>query len=436
MIAAIARFSESVVEAAALEWFAALGYTVLHGPDIAPGEPAAERQSFAGVVLRGRLEAAIVRLNPGVPASARDDAVRRLLRRESPSLIVDNRAFHRMLVDGVGVEYLRPDGGIAGDRVRLVDFENPDNNDFVVLNQLTVSEAGKNRRPDLVVYVNGLPLAVFELKDAATAQATIWGAFNQLQTYKQEIPSLFVFNEVLAVSDGTSARAGSLTADRERFMAWRTIEGEDLASGTLPQLQVLIQGMFEQRRLLDIIRHFIVFEEDGAAVQKKLAGYHQFHAVNHAVETTVKAAGVNGTRRAGVVWHTQGSGKSLTMLFYAGRVILRPELSNPTLVVVTDRNDLDEQLFGTFARCHDLLRQSPRQASGRDDLQDLLRVASGGVVFTTMQKFIAEQGTRMPLQSARQNIIVVVDEAHRSQYDFIDGFARNLRDALPNATFI
>jgi len=430
-------FAESTVEEAALEWFAGLGYAVLRGADIALGEPAAERTDFTDVVLAGRLRDAIARLNPRLPGSALDDAFKKLLRRESASLVVENRAFHRMIVDGVPIEYTTADGHIAGDRVRLVDFDDPHANDWLAVNQFTVIEAGKNRRPDLVVFVNGMPLAVFELKDAANEQATVWGAINQLQTYKQEIGSLFTYNEALVVSDGMDARIGSLTADRERFMRWRTIEGETLAPAAMSQLHVLIEGVFEQRRFLDFVRHFVVFEQDGTEISKKLAGYHQFHAVNKAVETTVIAAGVDGNHRAGVVWHTQGSGKSLTMAFYAGRIVLHPAMQNPTLVVLTDRNDLDDQLYGTFARCHELLRQVPAQAADREDLRRLLHVASGGVIFTTVQKFMPEEhGARMPVLSDRHNIVVIADEAHRSQYDFIDGFARHLRDALPNATYI
>jgi type I restriction enzyme R subunit len=342
-----------------------------------------------------------------------------------------------MLVDGVQVEYRDDDGRIVGDRVQLVDFERANENDWVVVNQLTVREGQYHRRPDIAVFVNGLPLGVLELKDATDEQATIWSAFNQIQTYKQELPSLFAFDETLVISDGLEARIGSLTADRERFMPWRTIEGEELAPATMPRLQVLIEGVFERRRFLDYLRHFVVFEEDGAEIAKKIAGYHQYHAVNRAVEATVRAAGIIGDHRAGVVWHTQGSGKSLTMAFYAGRIVLHPAMQNPTLVVLTDRNDLDDQLFGTFSRCQELLRQAPVQAADREDLRERLRVAAGGVVFTTIQKFFPdERGERYPLLSERRNIVVIADEAHRSQYDFVKGFARHMRDALPNASFI
>lgn len=442
MAIAAARFvAESDVEEAALEWFEGLGYTVVHAPHIAPGEAAAERASFADVVLAGRLKAAIARLNPSIPADAQDEAFRKVIRRASPSLVMDNRAFHRALVDGVEVEYTTREGAIRGDRVRLIDVTDPLANDWLVVNQLPIVESGtssKNRRrPDILVYVNGLPLAVFELKDPASPNASIWGAFNQLQTYKADIPSLFQFNELLVISDGLEARVGSLTADKERYMRWRTIAGEDLAPATVPPLQVLIEGLFEPRRLLAFVRHFVVFEEDGAKIEKRIAGYHQFHAVQRAVAETTRATGERGDKRVGVVWHTQGSGKSLTMAFYAGRIVLEPAMENPTLVVITDRNDLDDQLFGTFSRCHELLRQNPVQAGDRADLRRLLQVASGGVVFTTIQKFFPEEkGDRHPLLTDRRNVVVIADEAHRSQYDFIDGFARHMRDALPNASFI
>jgi type I restriction enzyme R subunit len=289
----------------------------------------------------------------------------------------------------------------------------------------------------VVLFINGLPIAVLELKNPADESATIWTAFNQLQTYKHEIPSLFVYNALLVVSDGMEARVGSLSADAERFMPWRTVEGEELAPASTPQLQVVIRGLFEKRRLLDFIRFFIVFEDDGSgAPVKKIAGYHQFHAVNKALQTTIEAIHETGDRRAGVVWHTQGSGKSLTMVFYAGRLVLQPELENPTIVVITDRNDLDDQLFGTFSRCDELLRQPPVQAEDREHLKTLLQVSSAGIVFTTIQKFMPAEGDRYPELSNRRNVIVIADEAHRSQYDFIDGFARHMRDALPNATFI
>lgn len=453
--------NESIVENAALEWFGDLGYAIGTGPDIAPGEPAAERSSFSDVILMSRLQDAIRRLNPQIPPEAQEEALRKVVRLDTASFIGNNRAFHKMLRDGVEVEYSRLDGSIAGDRVRLVDFSRPAANDWLAVNQFTVIESQHNRRPDVVIFVNGLPLAIIELKNAADAEATIWSAYSQLQTYKSEIPSLLQYCELLIVSDGVQARIGSLTANQEWFKVWRTIDGEKDAPRSALELEVLIRGVFEKRRFLDILQHFIVFEHDTESdrVHKIIAGYHQFHAVNAAMQETVRASGMAesamiiaedegqywagrmhggkaGDRRAGVVWHTQGSGKSFSMLFYAGRMIRNPAMQNPTVVVLTDRNDLDDQLFGQFQRCCELLNQTPVQAGDRDHLRELLKVASGGVIFTTIQKFMPEKGEKMPSLSERRNIVVIADEAHRSQYDLIDGLARNLRDALPNASFI
>lgn len=333
-------FTESTVEEAALEVFAALGYTILHGPNIAPGEMFAERSSYQDVVLVDRLRAALTRINPTIPAAAIEEAIRKLLRSESPTLEENNRRFHRLLVDGVSVEY-KGEGRVIYDQVKLFDFADPTNNDWLAVNQFTIVERSE-RRPDIVVFVNGLPLGVLELKNLAEEYATIHGAFNQLQTYKREIPSLFPYNEVLVISDGIQARLGTLTAGWERFMPWRTIEGDDLAAKGSLELEVLLQGVFDKRRFLDLLRHFIVFEDTGSAVVKKMAGYHQFHAVNKAVACTMQAASPKGDRRVGVVWHTQGSGKSLTMAFYAGKIIQLPAMQNPTVVVLTDRNDLDD----------------------------------------------------------------------------------------------
>jgi type I restriction enzyme, R subunit len=681
------HFNESTVEEAALSWFEELGYGIRHGPEIAPGEPAAERASFGDVVLISRLRDAIDRINPDIPHEAREEALRKVLRVATPSLVGSNRAFHWMLRDGVEVEYRRKDGSIAGDRVHLTDFDNLDNNDWLAVNQFTVIEGQHNRRADIVIFINGLPLAVIELKNAADENATIWEAFKQLQTYKQEIPSLFHYNEVLVVSDGLQARMGSLTANKEWFKIWRDDRGTGFqpvivnqedhgqdgratgARGTegivrirqgaylphwtreggiyavnfrladaLPQhvvaewkqereeivrraeqagrklsasenkrlqalfsdkvekyldaghgkcwmrrpeiatmienslkhfdgdryrliawcvmpnhvhvvvmpigahelheivhswksytanqanrmlnrtgmfwqpepydhlirdeedlihsveytlsnpeaaglkdwkwvgcapdilaiieeggtgfqpvngnqedngqdgratsileLEVLIRGVFDKQRLLKLLRYFVAFEEDKerGQVYKILAGYHQFHAVQKAIDAIVEASRPAGDRRCGVVWHTQGSGKSLTMLFCAGQIILHPAMDNPTIVALTDRNDLDDQLFGQFQRCHELLRQQPVQADSAANLRELLNVASGGVVFTTIQKFMPdEKGGRMAPLSQRRNIVVIADEAHRSQYDLIDGLARNMRDALPNASFI
>lgn len=454
-------FSESIVEEAALAWFAGLGYAVLAGPTIAPDEPFAERSDYGQVLLSGRLRQALTRLNPTAAPAALDEALRKLTRPDRPSLLTSNHHLHRLLVDGVTVEYQRPDGSIAGAQVQVLDYQNPDNNDWLAVNQFTVVEGQHHRRPDIVIFVNGLPLAVLELKNAADENVTIWHAFAQLQTYKQQITNLFAYNAVMVISDGVQARIGALTADKERFMPWRTIEGEALAPNYLSELEVLIKGVFEPQRFLSLVRHFIVFEDSGGGVLlKKLAAYHQFHAVNVALTETLRAslpaesdrrlvetpgtyfagpqpAGEAGDRRVGVVWHTQGSGKSLTMTFYAGRVILEPAMQNPTLVVLTDRNDLDQQLFGTFARCHELLRQPPVQAESRADLREKLRIDAGGVIFTTIQKFFPEEkGDTYPLLSTRRNIVVIADEAHRSQYDFIDGFARHMHDALPNASYI
>ncbi len=453
-------FTESVVEEAALAWLEALGYAVLHGPNIAAGEAAAERAdpSYRDVVLEDRLRAALARLNPELPPEALDDARRKLLRNDLPSLLERNRALHKMLVDGVTVEYRRADGSIGGAQARVIDFEVPGNNDWLAVNQFTVAEGQHRLRPDNVLFVNGLPLAVLELKNAADENATTTGAIQQLTTYQAQIPALFASNAVLVASDGTEARIGAVGAGKEWFKPWRTVTGDEEAKRSVTELQVLLEGVFERYRFLQLLRHFVVFEDEGGGkVTKKLAGYHQFHAVNVAVEETLRAAldvitsggaqapamydtsppRARGDRRVGVVWHTQGSGKSLTMAFYAGRVILHPQMRNPTVVVLTDRNDLDDQLFGTFARCRDLLRQAPAQAADRADLRSKLSVASGGVVFTTIQKFFPEEkGDRHPVLSDRKNIVVIADEAHRSQYDFVDGFARHMRDALPDASFI
>ena len=610
------RFTESTVEQAALGWLEAISWRVAHGPDIAPDMPAAERRDYSEVVLSQRLRDALARLNCDLPSEALEDAFRRLTRPEGADLIHRNRAVHRLLVDGVTVEYREAGGDIRGAQARVIDFDKPANNDWLAVNQFSVTENKHTRRPDVVLFVNGLPLAVLELKNPADEDATIWTAFQQLQTYKAEIPSLFAPNTMLVASDGVEARVGTLTAGREWFKPWRTITGEGMADSHLPEMQVVIEGIFAPRRFLDLVHDFIVFEDEGGGrLAKKMAGYHQFHAVQVAVGETLRAARLRasaeqparpaltlirpepgeryktcvplvplkaaagafgdpqhladedfdwvavqarrrlhpgmfvarvegrsmepaipdgawclfsapvegtrqgktvlvqlrdaidpetgerytvkryesekalsagswrhvritlkplnpdfepiilspeegerlqvvaelievlgespresskpGDRRIGVVWHTQGSGKSLTMAFYAGRIIREPAMENPTVVVLTDRNDLDDQLFGTFSRCRDLLRQPPVQAESRAQLRDLLLVAAGGVVFTTIHKFFPEEkGDRHPMLSERRNIVVIADEAHRSQYDFIDGFARHMRDALPQASFI
>ena len=453
---AMSGVKESEVESLALAWLEAAGWQVKH---IAPDGLFAERQGFDQVILEGRLREALGRLNPNLPAEALEDARRKLAQPQGSDLLQQNRASHRLLVNGVTVEYRDAKGDLRGAQVRVIDFDDPANNDWLAVNQFAVLENRRSRRPDIVLFVNGLPLVVLELKNPADEEATLRSAHRQLQTYQAETPSLFVTNAVLAISDGLVARAGALGAGFELFKPWRTIGGDAPADPHLPELQVLIEGLFAPQRFLEFVRDFIVFEDDGGRLVKKIAAYHQFHAVRVAVEETLRAAklraqprrlaegkgtylarpagGAPGDRRIGVVWHTQGAGKSLTMAFYAGRIIREPAMENPTIVVLTDRNDLDDQLFGTFIRCQDLLRQPPIQAESRQHLRQLLARAAGGVVFTTIQKFLPEErGDRHPLLSDRRNIVVIADEAHRSQYDFIDGFARHLRDALPNASFI
>jgi type I restriction enzyme R subunit len=621
-------FIESVVEEAALEWLQGLGYSIQNGPLLAVGEMFAERSdpNYRDTILRERLKQALEKLNPELPDEALEDAFRKLTRIDAPSLIERNRAFHRLLVNGVTVEYVQPspgqgppspdqpspqpsprgrggnyrggerfsalverarelrknqtpaeeimwallrdrkllgckfrrqhqigqaivdfycaeknlvieldgpihkaqiqqdgnrddnlrdlgntvirfqnqdfldnpnevldqiashlfpsnflpstfgrgDGGEGQRRwgiVQFLDFDNPENNEWLAVNQFTVAEGQNIRRPDVVLFVNGLPLAVLELKNPADENATIWTAYKQFQTYQAQIPALFATNIAMVISDGVQARIGAVGAGQEWFKPWRTIGGQEIAAPTISELQVVLQGVFEKKRFLDLVRYFIVFEDsEPGKIVKKIAGYHQFHAVQEAMEQTLRAqamfmdtdgipslGGEPNDRRIGVVWHTQGSGKSLTMAFYAGCVIWHPAMRNPTIVVLTDRNDLDDQLFGTFARCSDLLRQPPVQAENREDLRAKLNVAAGGVVFTTIQKFFPSQtlpspsgrGGRSGLPSTsgrggggegiisdRSNIVVIADEAHRSQYDFIDGFARHMRDALPNASFV
>ena len=452
--------SEADVEEAALAWLTGVGWQVKHGRDIAPDAPGAERSDYGQVVLEQRLRDALAELNPDLPDDALDDAQRRLTRPQGSTLEARNRAFHRMLVDGVTVEHRTPSGAVRGAQARVVDFDDPARNDWLAVNQFTVTENRNTRRPDVVLFLNGLPLGVIELKNPADEDATIWTAWQQLQTYRTELPTLFSMNEALMVSDGAQARVGALTAGREWFKPWRTVGGETLADPHMPELQVMLEGVCAPARFLALVRDFIVFDDDGSgALVKKMAGYHQFHAVRVAVNETLRAAelqwkeaaegftgryeagrkpgGAPGDRRIGVVWHTQGSGKSLTMAFYAGAIVRETAMENPTVVVLTDRNDLDDQLFGTFSRCRDLLRQPPTQAESRADLRKKLSVESGGVVFTTIQKFFPEErGDTHPTLSDRRNVVVIADEAHRSQYDFIDGYARHMRDALPNASFV
>lgn len=457
------RLTESKIENFAIELLENLGYEYIYGPTIDPESEKPERRSYSDVILAERLRHAVYTLNPSIPEAAKDQAIREVMHITSPELINNNETFHRYLTEGISVVFQR-DSITRGGQVWLVDFEHPENNEFLVVNQFTVRENNVNKRPDVVIFINGLPLIVIELKNPADENATVKDAFNQLQTYKAMIPSLLTYNALLVISDGFEARAGSLSAGYSRFNPWKSKEGKNEASHLISQLEVLIEGLLNKHTTLDIIRHFTVFEktkkEDAKTgltivqTEKKIAAYHQYYAVNKAVESTIKASSSSGSRKGGVVWHTQGSGKSLSMVFYTGKLVL--SLGNPTIVVITDRNDLDDQLFETFASSRQLLRQEPVQAENRDDLREKLNVASGGIVFTTIQKFSPDEGeTIYPLLSTRENIVVIADEAHRSQYGFrakeIDvtdengkiigkrtayGFAKYVRDALPHATFI
>lgn len=498
----MAKLTENAIEEYAIELLQGLGYGYCPGPDLAPDGASPERASFADVLLLERLRGAIARLNPTVPAEAREDALRQVQRLASPELLATNEAFHRLLTEGVPVQYQK-DGQTRGDLVWLADFQRPAHNEFLAVNQLTVVENGHTKRPDLVLFVNGLPLVVLELKNAADEKATLQTAYKQLETYKALIPGLFTYNGLLVISDGLEARAGSLSAGLSRFMAWKSADGVAEASPLVGQLETLIRGMLGPATLLDLLRHFVVFEKSkkedfqtgviAISTVKKLAAYHQYYAVNAAVASTLRAAGHAGSeaapepaapgykrrgpdpalaeeapeayglptvkaqpfgdQKAGVVWHTQGSGKSLSMVFYTGKIVLA--LDNPTVLVITDRNDLDDQLFDTFAGSTQLLRQEPKQVEDRQELKTLLRVGSGGVVFTTIQKFQPGEGNVYEELSARRNIVVIADEAHRTQYGFkaktvdvkneagdvvgkkvVYGFAKYLRDALPNATYL
>jgi len=472
-------FTESEIEVFSLYELKQQGFSYIPGPSIAPdaeatqdflvAEPAAsygvpdKRAAYADVVLKHTLEQAINRLNPTLPASARREALKAASSVFSPQLIDANEVFHRLLAEGVSVT-IQKDGQERGERVWLVDFLKPENNVFFAINQFTVIEHNQNKRPDVILFVNGLPLVVIELKNPADKHATVRKAYDQIQTYKTVIPSLFFYNAFCVISDGLEAKAGTISSAFSRFQTWKTIDGKKESSPHVSQLEVLIRGMLSKATLLDLIRNFIVFEKDKKIdaktgltqieTVKKIAAYHQYHAVNKAVESTRLAATAEGSRKAGVVWHTQGSGKSLSMVFYAGKLI--HNLDNPTIVVITDRNDLDQQLFDTFAASASLLGQPPVQAESREHLKSLLKVASGGIVFTTIQKFFPEDDSpAYDLLSERRNIIVIADEAHRSQYGFqaklvdtkdeggkVDGkriaygFAKYLRDAVPNATFI
>ncbi len=478
------KLTESAIEALAIQLFEQLGYSHIHAPNIAPDGDHPERTRYDEVLLTGRLEKALNRINPGLSVIVLQAALKEIERIHSPELLTNNETFHRLLTEGVKVSF-QHEGNERGDIVWLIDFENPGNNEFVVANQFTVIENNQNKRPDLVLFVNGIPLVVIELKNAADENANLPSAFRQLETYKRSIPSLFTYNALLVLSDGLEAKAGSLSAGFSRFMTWKTADGKIEASHLVSQLETLIKGMLNKRTLLDLVRHFVVFEKSrkedtqtgviSISTVKKIAAYHQYYAVNAAVASTLRATDISmgskimqrpasyglpdvaqqpqGDKKAGVVWHTQGSGKSLSMVFYTGKIVLA--LNNPTIVVITDRNDLDDQLFDTFAACKQLLRQEPKQVENRQQLKELLRVASGGVIFTTIQKFQPEQGNVYEELSDRRNIVVIADEAHRTQYGFsaktvddknaagdvigkkvVYGFAKYLRDALPNATYL
>jgi type I restriction enzyme R subunit len=455
----MAAISENDIEEIALGYLKTLGYNYVWGPAISPdlsagasakAEGEQQERQYNEVVLVNRLRSAIDTLNPNLPGEAKEDALKKVLRAESPNQLINNETFHKYLTEGIDIE-IRTKDGIRGQKVYIIDFNQIERNEFLVVNQFTIIEGNQNKRPDIILFINGLPLVVIELKNAVDENATIKTAFNQLQTYKQAIPSLFTFNELLIVSDGWDALCGTLTSDWGRFMSWKTKDGKTTADTLTPQMEVMFNGMLNKQTLLDLIRHFIVFEKSKDKTLKKVAAYHQYYAVNKAVTTTQTAAAESGDRRAGVVWHTQGSGKSLSMVFYTGKLVLA--LDNPTIVVLTDRNDLDDQLYETFTNCQQLLRQEPQQAEDRKHLRTLLSVASGGIVFTTIQKFMPAEvdivesgnikepdpkyiGAEIKSLSNRKNIVVIADEAHRSQYDFIDGFAKHLRDALPHASFI
>ena len=450
------NLNESTVEDAALEYFAQLGYQTAWGPNLAPGELGEERTSFDQIYLHARLRSAVRRINPGIDGARIDEAIKRLGRAESQNPVMENFRVHKLVTEGVPVEHRGADGAVRTERIWLVDFDEPNNNDWVAVNQFTIIETGKNRRPDVIVFVNGIPLGLLELKNPADEHATLKNAWNQLQTYRNDIPSLFTPNAVSVISDGTSAAMSSFTGAFEHYAPWKTVDGREVVTN-LPALEVLIKGIFDQSRFLDIVQNFVVFSDETVtdkktglrvkALVKRVAKYHQYWAVNAAVESTVKASGADGDRRGGVVWHTQGSGKSFEMVFYAAKVMRDPRMQNPTLVFITDRNDLDDQLFGEVFAPAEILPEKPVQADTRANLRTLLRRASGGIVFTTLQKFNpGEDGDTNPVLTDRRNVVVVADEAHRSQYGFGEtlapdgtlrsGLAKHMRDALPNATYL
>jgi type I restriction enzyme R subunit len=438
----ISFMTESVLETIVLEFLEEGGWALVHGPEIAPGELASERTDYRDVVLVGRLRAAIARLNPSLSSGAVDEAVKTVLRSESQMVMSENWRAYKLLTQGVPVQYRDVEGAIREVRAHLIDWLNPADNDFVAINQFTILGAS-NRRPDVMLFVNGLPLVLMELKKPGNENASLRGAFNQVRTYLAQIPDAFTWNQITVISDGVQARAGTFTAGWEHYAPWKTIDGSRVVEGEISQAEVLVRGMFTKERLLDLVRNFVAFTDEAGSLVKKTPKYHQYWAVNKAVLSTVEA--VEGDGRAGVVWHTQGSGKSLEMEWYAGKIMRHPAMENPTIVVLTDRNDLDDQLFDdTFAasRPGAPLPERPVQAGTRDELKALLnRRQSGGIIFSTIQKFglskdEKEAGTSFPTLSQRVNIVVMVDEAHRSNYDFVDGFARHLRDGLPNATYI
>lgn len=439
--------NETQLENLCLDWFAENGWEVVHGIDIAPDSSNPIRKDYKQVVIEPDIHAAFERLNPHLPASCFEQVFQKLNQPESLDLVTNNRAFHRMLLEGVPVTYKKQDDWVH-DHAFLVDFNHVQQNRFVAVNQFTILGVKQPRRPDIICFINGIPFAVLELKSPTDENADIWDAFNQLQTYKEEISDLFVFNEALVVSDGVTARVGSLTANQERFLPWRTIKNEDDKPVLEWELETVVRGFFDRELFLDYIRFFVLFETDGEKTIKKIAGYHQFHAVREAVQATIAAANPAGDKKAGVVWHTQGSGKSISMCCYAGKLLQQPAMHNPTLLIVTDRNDLDGQLFETFSNAQELLKQTPVQANNRDELRKFLAEReSGGIIFTTVQKFALLEGeTEHPLLNGRHNIVVMSDEAHRSQYGlkaklgndgtYKFGYAKHMRDALKNAAFI
>ena len=432
----MAGINEDAVEQACLSYFGALGYETVYGPEIGPGGVSQERASWDEVILKERLRHAVQRINPDLPAGSVDSVVATVLRAESQSVVAENLRVHQLVTQGVAVEYRAKDGSVRHTLAWLVDFDRPERNNWMAANQYTIVEAGRNRRPDVVVFVNGLPLGLIELKNPGDENATLKGAFNQLQTYRKDIPSLFTPNAICVVSDGLGALMGSFSAGYEHYAPWKTIDGKDVVTDKVP-LEVLVNGVFDQARFLDIVRNFVVFSDEPSGLIKRVTKYHQYWAVNAAIESTIKAAGVDGDRRGGVVWHTQGSGKSFEMLCYAAKAMRSAELANPTLVLITDRNDLDDQLYGEVFAPARILPEEPKQAGSRAEMRTLLDRVSGGIVFTTLQKFAPdERGDVHPVLTDRRNVIVIADEAHRSQYDFLDGYARHLRDALPNATYL